>query len=66
MGAGITLNKGEFEPNSTKETSIHDNSSYFNYKVTALGLRVGKKLAGFLELGFGFTGIVSAGISYQF
>ena len=66
LGAGITINKGEFEPNSTKETSIHDNSSYFNYKVTALGLRVGKKLAGFLELGFGYKGIVSAGISYQF
>jgi hypothetical protein len=66
LGAGITINKGEFEPNSTKETSIHDNSSYFNYKVTALGLRVGKKLAGFLELGFGYKGILSAGISYQF
>lgn len=38
----------------------------FAYHINPLGLRVGKKLAGFLELGYGFKGIATAGVSYKF
>jgi len=31
-----------------------------------LGVRVGKSLAGFAEFGFGYKGMVNAGISYSF
>jgi len=34
--------------------------------VTALGFRVGKKLAAFAEPGVGYKGIISGGLSYQF
>ncbi|WET67873.1 hypothetical protein [Sphingobacterium sp.] len=39
---------------------------FFNYQVNAAGFRVGKKLAGFAELGFGYKGIANVGVSYQF
>lgn len=38
----------------------------FAYQVSPAGLRVGKKLAGFAEVGYGNKGIVTAGISYGF
>jgi hypothetical protein len=39
---------------------------FFNYQINAAGFRVGKKLAGFAELGFGYKGIANVGVSYQF
>lgn len=38
----------------------------FAFQVDALGVRVGKKIGGFVEIGFGFNGIVKVGISGQF
>jgi hypothetical protein len=38
----------------------------FSFQATALGFRVGKKLAAFAELGFGYKGIAQIGASYQF
>jgi hypothetical protein len=46
---------------------IEDNSeTRVGLQVNAVGLRVGKQLAGYLELGFGFNGILAAGITYEF
>lgn len=36
------------------------------FQVNPIGIRVGKKLAGFLEAGFGYSGYVNLGISYKF
>lgn len=36
------------------------------FQVNAIGVRVGKKLAGFAEIGFGAKGIINAGVSYRF
>jgi len=33
------------------------------YQINALGIRLGKKVGGFIELGFGYQGIVNLGIS---
>ncbi len=38
----------------------------FAFQVDAFGVRVGKKIGGFIELGFGFGGIVKVGISGRF
>jgi hypothetical protein len=43
-----------------------DGDGFINYQVNALGFRVGKKLAAFAELGFGYKGIINTGVSYQF
>jgi hypothetical protein len=34
--------------------------------VDVLGLRIGRRLAGYLDLGFGFNGIVNLGVAYEF
>ena len=36
------------------------------FQVTAAGFRFGKDFGGFLELGYGFHGILNAGVSYKF
>ncbi len=51
-------------PNSVVSESSNDN--YVGFQVNALGIRVGRKLAGFLELGFGYRGVANVGLSYQF
>ncbi len=34
--------------------------------VSPIGMRIGRKLGGFVELGFGYKGLVHGGISYRF
>ncbi len=51
--------------NNYKTNSQSANIPHFNFQLTPLGVRVGKKLAGFFELGFGYKGILILGISYQ-
>ena len=40
--------------------------TYFAFQVNAVGLRVGKQFAGYLELGFGFNGVMALGLMHQF
>ena len=46
--------------------STDEFNNNFSFQATALGFRVGKKLAAFAELGFGYKGIAQIGASYQF
>lgn len=39
---------------------------YLGYQITVLGIRTGGMVGGFLELGVGYTGILSGGFSVQF
>lgn len=43
-----------------------DNSLGFAFQVNALGVRVGKRVGAFAEVGFGFNGIVTVGVSAKF
>tara|TARA_R110002050_G_scaffold56512_3_gene127088 strand:- start:40298 stop:40468 length:171 start_codon:yes stop_codon:yes gene_type:complete len=38
----------------------------FNFQLSALGFRIGKTVAAFAELGFGYKGIIIVGASFQF
>ncbi|RUT72211.1 hypothetical protein D0817_00910 [Flavobacterium cupreum] len=53
---------------SIKETggSYSSNEVGFAYQINPAGLRVGKKLGAFVELGYGYKGIATAGINYRF
>jgi len=42
------------------------NEFFVAFQVDAFGIRIGKKIAGFAEIGFGNTGIVKLGISGRF
>lgn len=37
-----------------------------NFQITPLGLRFGRRVAGFVELGFGYRGLVNAGVECRF
>lgn len=39
--------------------------SHVNFQVTPFGCRIGNEVAGYFELGVGYKGLVSAGISYR-
>ena len=38
----------------------------FSFQISALGFRVGKTVAAYAELGFGYKGIINFGASFQF
>ncbi|MCC9017449.1 MULTISPECIES: outer membrane beta-barrel protein [Flavobacterium] len=50
----------------TGKAAVKDNTTDFAFQVNPAGLRVGKKFGGFVEAGFGYRGIISAGLNYKF
>jgi hypothetical protein len=38
----------------------------FAYQVSALGVEVGQSVCGFAELGFGYQGVIQAGVKFRF
>ncbi|MES2653090.1 MAG: hypothetical protein V4663_15220 [Bacteroidota bacterium] len=61
LGSSFAATKPENGTN-TKTASTTD----FAYQINALGVRVGRKIGVFTELGFGYNGIINAGISAKF
>lgn len=61
--AGVLL--GQAKERSGSRPYSH-NSTAFAFQVNPVGLRVGKKIGAFAELGYGFKGIATAGISFRF
>jgi opacity protein-like surface antigen len=53
---------------STKETgsSYSNKEAAFAYQINPAGLRVGKKFGAFVEVGYGYKGIATAGLNYRF
>jgi hypothetical protein len=47
--------------NTTSQNTID-----FAFQINPIGLRVGKKIGGFLEAGFGYRGFVNLGLNYKF
>ena len=62
LAVGYTFEDASYSGNISSE----DDGGFFNFHINALGVRVGKKLAGTAEVGFGYRGIINAGISYMF
>lgn len=48
------------------KSEIKHKDADFAFQIDAIGIRVGKQIGGFVELGFGFAGIVKIGISGRF
>lgn len=65
-GLGVTF---VFEDNSFYPTSVRsysDSRVYPNFDFTFVGFRVGRRFAGFAEVGFGYKGFLAFGCSAQF
>jgi len=63
VGAGVTFNTDKFISTDGSENS--DSQTHFNFQINLLGLRVGNAFGAYAELGYGYKGIVNAGISVR-
>lgn len=59
LGVNVKLHSSETDPLALA-------SARFTWQVTALGVRFGKKVYGSVELGYGYKGLLSAGIGFRF
>jgi opacity protein-like surface antigen len=65
VGVGPTfLNQSFKEDNSSEDKS--QSKTFFNYQVTPIGIKYGDSFGVFAELGFGYKGILCAGVFYRF
>jgi hypothetical protein len=63
LGAGLRFRKGQYDVGDELETT---NNTFPTFHVNALGLRFGKQVGLFFELGFGYKGVLNGGLSAQF
>ena len=61
--SGLSAGVSSFQQKDSIET---DNSTITAFQVNAIGIRAGKNIAAFLELGFGYKGIINGGLSIKF
>ena len=66
LGVGYSFRKDTYKPNLGEDQEKTYNMDHFNFQLTAAGVRFGKSFGGFMELGFGYKGILNFGLSYQF
>ncbi|MDR0790173.1 MAG: hypothetical protein LBO06_05220 [Bacteroidales bacterium] len=57
IGAGATI--------AIVSNSDFPSLGFFNMHISPLGLRVGKDIGGFIEFGYGYKGIINAGVSVR-
>lgn len=65
FGLGNAFITGKYTSKTSDATERYS-AIYINPQITPFGMRVGKKLAGFGEIGFGYKGIIHLGAAYSF
>lgn len=60
------LNAGFSVVTQSDDSSKSASKTTFAFQVNALGIRIGNKIGGFAEFGFGFDGVINAGLSVKF
>ena len=65
LGLGITYGQEQFNAIAEGATSGDRSMILPGYQANLIGVRFGKRLAGYLELGFGYKGIMNVGIAYS-
>ncbi|TRX37946.1 hypothetical protein FNW52_03335 [Flavobacterium sp. ZT3R18] len=58
VSGGVSVNHHEYAGQT-------DTTNLVAYQVDAIGVRFGNKFGGFVNLGFGYKGILNAGLSYK-
>jgi len=64
LAGGLAVNWDE--ANYVDEPSTSDTRALPAFQITPIGMRVGKSVGAFLELGFGYRGMAILGLSYDF
>lgn len=66
IGFGYSLGSETLTPPAeTGNPAISGNINRIAYQINAIGIRIGNNIGGFLELGYGYKGIVNVGFSVQ-
>jgi len=67
LGLGVTYGMEQFTASDDSGIKSGNRSMILpGYQVNVVGVRFGRRLAGYLELGFGYKGIMNVGIAYTF
>ncbi|BDD00696.1 hypothetical protein [Persicobacter psychrovividus] len=61
---GLTIHHSQYDGNMDGFEDGTD--SYMNFQVSPVGLRFGYDFAGFIELGFGYKGLINSGFAFRF
>lgn len=65
--SGLSVGLTNFKTNYADSTSSNGlSTNHLAYQINLVGVRVGKNIGAFIELGFGYNGIFNGGISYKF
>lgn len=64
VGAGVSFGK-ETDIIFLPENHFVTDHTFFEYQISPIGIRYGKRWGGFAEAGFGYRGIISAGLFYN-
>jgi hypothetical protein len=66
VGLGFSLgNETLTPPPDSGNSSSSGSINRLAYQINVIGIRLGKDVGGFIELGYGYKGIVNAGLSVQ-
>ncbi len=66
VSVGYSLGKEELlPPEDSGKSKVNGDISRIAYQINAIGIRFGDQIGGYLELGYGYKGIINAGISFQ-
>lgn len=65
-GFGVGLLLSSSSSSNSSYSAKHVTHTNFAWHINAIGLRVGNRFAGFAELGFGYEGLLRAGVSVRF
>ena len=66
LGIGYTFGSEILNPPADSGNESSSGSiNQFAWQINAIGMRIGNSIAGFIEFGYGYKGIVNAGISVQ-
>lgn len=68
ISVAYTFQNSDFVPNGKISTmnSMDKKNKFLNYQFNAIGISFGKRIAGHIEIGFGYKGIINAGLSHTF
>ncbi len=67
LAVGVTFIGDSYTNKSKDEYDVQSKKQhYFGYQVSPLGLMIGSKAGGFVEVGYGSYGIAQAGFCYRF
>ncbi len=64
IGLGFTFGNETFTPNEITQESTGTIANVA-FQVNAVGIRVGKRIGGYIEFGYGYKGVVNLGFSAQ-